>query len=238
MPQASSEIRALRRNSAAPHDRHYSAISSKLRFAHPRELPSVVVNQRYDIHTAVPLYTCSIDRTSKVDDNFRLEQQHLERTVVEIIRSRIRERVARHHKTEKEDRPNNGRLGGDIRQHGREFAAASSATIDYLLRIQTRREAPLAAADWQAIVRHVYKGSTADVQTVGVLVREAVSGVRGESSRNGAMGSKKGRQGDAGGVERSSVPFGIFLQVLLGYRLHGRLRWLRYFKEDFREASF
>ena len=70
------------------------------------------------------------------------------------------------------------------------------------------------------------------MQTVGVLVKEAM-GRGGQGFDTGAGKGGKGRAGSRG----SSIPFGVFLQVLLGYQLHGHLRWLRCFKDDFQKAS-
>lgn len=187
---------------------------------------------------------------SQIDERFRSDQQNLEQTIVELIRARIRDRTARHERADVDDRRRNcRRLSGGVggisrtnnrpRKIGQAFATASAVTIDSLVRSQTRPGASLAAADWQAVVRYTYRGAPADAQTVGVLVREAAMsqnrGGQGVGAGAGA-GAGRGRQGRAGSRGRP-VSFGVFLQVLLGYQLHGHLRCLRNFKEDFRKAS-
>ncbi|CAN0403348.1 unnamed protein product, partial [Pylaiella littoralis] len=194
---------------------------------------------------------------NEVDERFRLEQRDRQRAVFDVIRSRIRERIERHDKTVKhDDRYSYRRLGGtgisrvaagklgscNNRQvvgarRGGYFAAgaaaASAATVETLLRSQTRPDAPLAAADWKAAVHQVYKGSTtADAQTVEFLVKEAAS-----TMRQGQRGRDDERPGSMKGAGAEAVPFGLFLQVLLGYQLHGYLRRLNVFRQDFREAS-
>lgn len=208
----------------------------------------------------------------KVDEGFQLQQRGLEKTVLDFIRARIREKVARHEQITKcDDRYTYRRLGdtstsragagnlatGNHRQGAaggvaiaHPFAgagpatAAASSTIDTLLRSQTRPTSPLVAADWQAVLRHVYKGAaTADAKTVGFLVKDAISrkqsGKRGPG--NSGPGTRKGGVGAVGAVGagqgQSSVPYGLLLQVLLGYQLHRHLRRLEAFAEDFREAS-
>lgn len=119
-------------------------------------------------------------------------------------------------------------------------AAASTANIESLLRSQTRPGARLATADWAAVVRHVYKGSaTADAQTAGFLVKEAVSTLPEVKRRRGheQPGSGRGAGGKGPGQGQRSVPFGVFLQVLLEYQLHGYLRRWKLFREDFREVK-
>lgn len=90
----------------------------------------------------------------------------------------------------------------------------------------------------------MYKGSTAaDAQTVNFLVKEAASTIRQEGQRgrdSGAPGSARGASAGAEvdvGQGQCSVPFGLFLQVLLGYQLHGYLRRIKVFRENFREVS-
>ncbi|CAM9689410.1 unnamed protein product, partial [Scytosiphon promiscuus] len=134
-----------------------------------------------------------------------------------------------------------GRVGGDARAYsGVLAAAASTANVESLLRSQTRPGARFAAEDWMAVVRHVYKGSTtADARTAGFLVKEAVSTWREEQPRrdHDQRGSGKGAAGVGLGQGKWSVPFGLFLQVLLEYQLHGYLRRLKRFREDFREVD-
>lgn len=221
----------------------------------------------------------------KVDEGFQQQQRDLETTVSEFLRSRIRERVARHAQTTKcDDRYSYRRLGGTTisragpgnfagggghRQGGGggdatttvgySFAggagagagasasgAAASSTIETLLRSQTRPTAPLVAVDWQAVLRHVYKGAaaSAEAKTVAFLIKEAIStkreGGRGQPDDCESSGrSRKGAAGSPGaGQGQSSVPYGVFLQVLLGYHLHGYLRRLEAFREDFKKASY
>lgn len=204
-----------------------------------------------------------------MDEGFQRQQRDLEKTVSDFIRSRIREKVALHEQTSKcDDRYSYRRLGGtsisraggagylatgNLRQGGAAVnapvacsaagttAGAASSTIETLLRSQTRPTAPLLAADWQAVLRHVYKGAaTADARTVGFLVKEAISARRAEREKDleddCEPGSRKGAVGE--GQSQSSVPYGLFLQVLLGYQLHGYLCRLEAFKEDFRKASW
>lgn len=210
------------------------------------------------------------NKKKKVDEGFQQQQRDLEKTVSEFIRSRIRERVARHEQTTKcDDRYSYRRLGGtsisragrpghlagdgNHRQYYYSFAgasgasassAAASSTIETLLRSQTRPTAPLDAADWQAVLRHVCKGAaaSAEAKTVGFLVKEAIStkreGKGGGLDRCDPGGSRKGAVRSMGaGQGQSSVPYGLFLQVLLGYQLHGYLRRLEDFREDFKKAS-
>eukprot|EP00752_Nemacystus_decipiens_P014257 g12678.t1 len=212
----------------------------------------------------------------EVDEGFQQQQRDLEKTVSEFIRSRIRERVARHEQTTKcDDRYSYRRLGGTTisragpgnlargndRQGGAggdntiaypfggagaaASGAGASSTIETLLRSQIRPAAPLVAADWQAVLRHVYKGAaaaSADAKTVGFLVKEAVSikhEEKGVSRDTGELGSRKGAAGSVGGAGQGqgSVPYGLFLQVLLGYQLHRHLRRLEAFQEDFRKVD-
>lgn len=199
-----------------------------------------------------------------MDEGFRLKQQDLEKTVSDFIRSRIRERVVRHEQATKcDDRYSYRRLGGtsisrvaagnltvgDHRQggaggatiaHSFSGAGAASSTIETLLRSQTRPTTPLVAADWQAVLRHVYKGAaTADAKTVGFLVKQAISIKREDKKgpNKHEPGSRNGAVGAGAGQGQSSLPYGLFLQVLLGYQLHGYLRRLEIFRQDFREAS-
>ncbi len=199
-----------------------------------------------------------------MDEGFWQKQRDLERAVLDFIRSRIRERIAHHDKTVKYDgRYSYRRLGGTSisrvaggssssshRQGGADgaiksasgacSASASTATVESVLRSQTRSCTPLIAADWKAILRHVYDGGhTADAQTVGFLVKEAVSTLRDATRgpENSEPASRKEAISARLEREQCSVPFGIFMQVLLGYQLHGHLRRLEIFTEDFREAS-
>ncbi|CAN0232699.1 unnamed protein product [Hapterophycus canaliculatus] len=134
-----------------------------------------------------------------------------------------------------------GQESGDVRAYsGVVAAAASNANIESLLRSQTRPGARLATADWTAVVRHVYKESTtADAQTAGFLVKEAVSTLREEKRRRGRdqPGSGKGASGMGSEQGQWSVPFGVFLQVLLEYQLHGHLRRLKLFREEFQQVD-
>lgn len=183
---------------------------------------------------------------SQVDERFRVDQQNLEQTIVEIIRAIIRDRTARHERADVDDRRRDyrrrsggagiSRASGRPRKVGQAFATASAVAIDSLVRSQTRPGASLAAADWQAVVRYVYRGAPADAQTVGVLVKEAAMN-HGRGGQGFGAGKGKSRQGRVGS-RGSPVPFGFFLQVLLGYQLHGHLRCLRNFKEDFRKVKF
>lgn len=195
----------------------------------------------------------------KVDEGFRVEQRKLERTVLDLIRVRIRERTERQDKIPNHhDRYSYRRLGGtsiskvaagnsgsgtsssgNHRQGGggahsySGAGAASTATTESLLRSQTRPGALLAAADWQAVVQHVHKG--ADAQTVLFLIKEAIS--TRDCRRDRVNGKpKSGKGGSAAGMGQQSVPFGVFLQVLLGYQLHGYQRRLKFFREEFREV--
>lgn len=171
---------------------------------------------------------------TQVDEQFRLEQAGLERKIMELIRSRLRKRQATLDKNNKAGRGGgNGADGSSsnaYRQKGGAFPVASEATIDSLLRKQTRAGAPLSPGDWQGVVRHLYRDETGEAQTVGFLIREATFSRKGQGGRDGT-----GAVG--GGRERSKkVPFGVFLQVLLGYQLHRHLRCLRLFKEDYRKV--
>lgn len=194
----------------------------------------------------------------KVDEGFRVEQRNLERTVLDLIRVRIRERTLRHDKISSyHDRYSYRRLGGSSiskvaagnsgsgtsssgnhRLGGGGVNAysgagtASTVTTESLLRSQTRPGALLAAADWQAVIQHVHKG--ADAQTVLFLIKEAISTRR--RRRDGVNGKPKPGKGGSGAGVGQSVPFGVFLQVLLGYQLHGYLRRLKFFREEFREV--
>lgn len=181
----------------------------------------------------------------QIDEHFREQQQKLERDVVDLMRGRIKERLVRHHKKNgREDGRSNRRrrLGSSINkinncipQERGTFAAFSAATIDYLLRNQTRTDAPLTTVDWQSMVKRIYGEFTADTQTIGVLVKKAAScrGEEGRDNGDGASGRGGGREAGAGG---DFVSYGGFLQVLLGYQLHGHLHRLRFFKKDFREV--
>ena len=219
------------------------------------------MHRPYDLrHVSHPAST--VHPRFKVDEGFRSQQRDLERAVLDFLRSRIRERVAHHDKTAKHDNrysyrrlagtsisraagenignSSHGPGGGAIRSAGACSLSASTATVESLLRSQTRSSTPLASADWKSIVRHVYKGShTADAQTVGFLVKETVSATRdgNRGSENCEPGSRKGATGMIVEQGQWSVPFGMFLQVLLGYQLHGYLRQIETFTEDFREAS-
>lgn len=160
---------------------------------------------------------------------------------MEVIRARIRDKTARHERAEVDYRRRSG-LGGISRASsrprkiGQAFATASAVAIDSLVRSQTRPGASLAAADWQAVVRYVYRGAPADAQTVGVLVKETAMN-QGRGAQDFGAGKGRSTHGGRGESRGSPVPFGIFLQVLLGYQLHGHLRCLRNFKEDFRKVK-
>lgn len=204
-----------------------------------------------------------------MDEGFQVKQRNFEKSISDFIRSSIRERIARDAQTAKCDaRYSYRRLGGTsisrvaagatgAGKHwqgvaggattansfaGAGAAAAAASTVETLLRGQTRPTTPLAAADWQAVLRHVYKGAaTADAKTVGFLVKEAISanGEGQKSSESCGPGSRKGEAGGVGGAGHGqrAVPYGLFVQVLLGYQLHGYLRRLEGFREDFRQAS-
>lgn len=203
-----------------------------------------------------------------MDEGFQLKQRDIEKSVSDVIRSRIRERIAHHDQTAKcDDRYSYRRLGGtsisgaaagnlptgNHRQGGSGgatmaysfagagAAAAASSTVETLFRSQTRPTTPLVAADWQAVLRHVYKGAaTADAKTVGFLVKEAISTKLEEKKGLDSSyepGSREGGVGAGALQGQSTVPYGLFLQVLLGYQLHGYLRRLEVFREEFREAS-
>ncbi|CAM9487950.1 unnamed protein product [Ectocarpus sp. 13 AM-2016] len=215
--------------------------------------------QRYrDADNAVKVFDMTL--RNEVDEGFRVEQRKLERTILDLLRVRIRERTERHDNIPNyNDRYSYRRLGGtsiskvaagnsgsgpsssgNHRQGGggahsySGAGAASTVTTESLLRSQTRPGALLAAADWQAVVQHVHKG--ADAQTVLFLIKEAISTRGSRRDRvNGKPNSGKG--GSAAGMEQQAVPFGVFLQVLLGYQLHGYLRRLKFFREEFREAD-
>lgn len=115
---------------------------------------------------------------------------------------------------------------------------ASNAVTDFFLRNQTRPDAPLSATDWQAVICHVYQGSAADAQTVSVLVRKDISNRRQRDN----VGNKQQQQhrclvmGEGAGLWSSSIPFGVFLQILLGYQLDIHLRSLEPLREDFRKV--
>ncbi|CAN0514623.1 unnamed protein product, partial [Ectocarpus sp. 12 AP-2014] len=213
--------------------------------------------QRYrDADNAVKVFEMTL--RNEVDEGFRVEQRKLERTILDLLRVRIRERTERHDNIPNyHDRYSYRRLGGtsiskvaagnsgpsssgNHRQGGggahsySGAGAASTVTTESLLRSQTRPGALLAAADWQAVVHHVHKG--ADAQTVLFLIKEAISTRGSRRDRvNGKPNSGKG--GSAAGMGQQAVPFGVFLQVLLGYQLHGYLRRLKFFREEFREAD-
>ncbi|CAB1118558.1 unnamed protein product [Ectocarpus sp. CCAP 1310/34] len=215
--------------------------------------------QRYrDADNTVKVFEMTL--RNEVDEGFRVEQRKLERTILDLLRVRIRERTERHDNIHNyHDRYSYRRLGGtsiskvaagnsgsgpsssgNHRQGGggahsySGAGAASTVTTESLLRSQTRPGALLAAADWQAVVQHVHKA--ADAQTVIFLIKEAIS-TRG-SRRDGVNGkSNSGKGGSAAGMGQEAVPFGVFLQVLLGYQLHGYLRRLKFFREEFREVD-
>lgn len=116
---------------------------------------------------------------------------------------------------------------------------ASNAVTDFFLRNQTRPDAPLSATDWQAAICHVYQGSAADAQTVSVLVRKDISNRRPRD----LVGHKQQQHrclvmGDGEGLWSSSLPFGVFLQTLLGYQLDIHLRSLEQLREDFRKVRY
>lgn len=119
---------------------------------------------------------------------------------------------------------------------------ASPAVTDFFLRNQTRPDAPLSATDWQSVICHVYQGSVADAQTVSVLVKKDISNRRPK----GLVGQQKHNQhqhrclvtGEGEGLWSSSVPFGVFLQILLGYQLDIHLRSLKQLREDFRKVRY
>lgn len=170
--------------------------------------------------------------SKQVDERFLLEQRCLERRVLKLIRLRLRKRQA------SLDRKNGGGGGGNgvdrtYRQQGGAFPVASEATVDSLLRKQTRPGAPLAAEDWQGVVRHLYKDEAGEAQTLRLLLREAAFLRKGQGDRNDAGGTGAAR---GGGKGSRNLPFGVFLQVLLGYQLHRHLRCLRFFTADFREV--
>lgn len=161
-----------------------------------------------------------------------MEQRGLERRVLKLIRLRLRKRQATF------DKKNGGREGGNgvdraYRQRGGAFPVASEAAVDSLLRKQTRPGAPLATEDWQGVIYHLYKDETQEAQTLRLLLREAAFPRKGQGDRKCGHGTGVARGGHEGS---RSVPFGVFLQVLLGYQLHRHLRCLRSFKEDFREV--
>lgn len=160
------------------------------------------------------------------------------------MRSRITERVARHGPPNNDNhisigRSSSGSRSSAVANHTRQgafAAAASAATIDSLLRNQTRLSAPLNMADWKAVVSHVYTSSaTPDAQFVAFLIKDAVL-KRERGGRDSGAGADGGKRRER--MERSAVPFGVFMQVLLGYQLHRHLRRLRFFKEDFREVTY
>ena len=184
----------------------------------------------------------------QVDERFRLDQQNLEQIIGEVIRARISDKTARHERADVDDRRRDYRRRSGLagisrarsrpRKVGQAFASASAVAIDSLVRSQTRPGASLAEADWQTVVRYVYGKAPADAQTVGMLVKEAaISMIQGRGGQDVGAGTSKGSQGGRAGSRGSPVPFGIFLQVLLGYQLHGHLRCLRNFKEDFRKVK-
>lgn len=90
------------------------------------------------------------------------------------------------------------------------------------------------------MLRHVYReAATADAKTVGFLVKEAISAKWAEREKGLDRYEPASRKGAVGaGQGQSSVPYGMFLQVLLGYQLHGYLRRVEAFREDFRKASY
>eukprot|EP00903_Cladosiphon_okamuranus_P006338 g6208.t2 len=199
---------------------------------------------------------------NEVHEGFQQHQRDLEKTVSDFIRSRIRERVARHEQATKVDdrysyrrfgsssisRAGARNLAADNHRHGgaggasiacSAAAVAASSTIETLLRSQTRPTAPLASADWQAVLRHVYRETaTTDAKTVGILVKEAISAKRAEAEKGLDSCEPTSRKGAVGaGQGQSSVPYGLFMQVLLGYQLHGYLRRVEAFREDFRKLD-
>lgn len=168
----------------------------------------------------------------KVDENFHLQQEHLEKTAVDLLRSRIQERVARRQLTS--GNRSASIVDGGMRRGQTAFSAASSAaSVDFLVRNQTRLGAPLAAADWQAVVDYVYKTTPADARTVAFLVKKAILMRRHKDRELRGTTRKGGREQEV----RGSVPYGVFIQVLLEYQLHGHLRFLKLFKRDFREVG-
>lgn len=178
----------------------------------------------------------------QVDDKFYQQQMRLERSVLAFLRSRIQERVNSLNSYSRSGSPCRTRATlahgvgegtSDRRgQGGRKPAATSVVNVDVFLRNQTRPDAVLATVDWHAVVQHIHKGSPSDGRTVGFLVKEAAS----RREREDLKKRVRFGEGEDAQEERSSVSFGVFMQVLLGYQLHVRLRRLRFFKEDFKEV--